>query len=245
MIPAGKLNALNAGIIRPKCCVISPNPGNIVKSCPLEFWFDGQDEDTVHLFGVTNRVLRWEDKSGFDRDVANAVDAQRPTWNPATGRVTFTIVNSTYLQCTAADFGAALVQPNTIYVLYKINTYINNSIVFESADAAARHTIWMNVNNFSCFAGAVLANGATDFLDNIHAIEFNGVATNYWINGILVVGPANAGIQNYDGITLGTSTDFLQQFSSVEIMEIFGYNCLLTPAERTALDAYLTSKWGL
>lgn len=219
------------------------NPLNIVTSCPCEFWFDGQDTATISL--NVNKVIQWDDKSGNARHVANAVDAQRPTYSAVTGRLTFSAVNLTYLQCTAAAFGADMIQPNTIFILYKINIYINNSNVFDSADATKRNLIWMTGNNFSCYAGVALNNGATDANDNIHAAEFNGAASNYWINGVLVAGPGNVGAQNFDGITLGAHPNTLQQYSDVEIMEVFGYNCILTPAERTALDAYLTSKWGL
>lgn len=216
----------------------APNPKNIVTSCPLEFWFDGQDAATLALNG--NKVIQWDDKSGFDRHVANAVDAQRPTYSAVTGRLTFIDANLNYLQI--ANFTAPLAQPNTIYILYKITGVLaDTEIVFDSG--LVRHWIYYQGNTFRLRTSAILAHGgATDANDNIHAGEFNGVASNYWINGILTAG--DAGITALDGITIGANAGMTNSCDA-EIMEVFGYNCLLTPAERTALDAYLTSKWGL
>lgn len=222
---------------------IAPNPLNIVKSCPCEFWFDGQDTSTIAL--NFNRVIQWDDKSGFDRHVANAVDAQRPTYDPVTGRITFVAANSTYLQL--ANFIAPLAQPVTIFILYRKNALnliaIHN--IFTGGNAYATSIIfYIQLQQFRFWAGADMINGAIDQIDHIHSAEANGVISNYWIDGVLVVGPANSGVQPLDGITLGSSP-ILNNFFDGEIMEVFGYNCLLTPAERTALDAYLTSKWGL
>ena len=99
--------------------VYNPNqPLNIDTTC--EVWLDGKDATTFTLDGTS--VDQWADKSGFGRDVSNGnADTTRPTYDSATGRVTFTAANSTFLQ--SAAFGAALVQPNTIFVVYKIKDH--------------------------------------------------------------------------------------------------------------------------
>lgn len=240
MIPSGKLNCLNIGVMRPKFG-IAPNPLNIVTSCPCEFWFDGQDTGTISL--NVNKVIQWDDKSGNARHVANAVDAQRPTYDPVTGRMTFVAANSTYLR--SANFGGDLIQPNTIYVLYKITGALGDTeYVFTGLTGTHRNDIYTQSFRFRIYGGiAFIGNKVTDANDNIHIAEFNGVASNYWINGILE-GNGNTGVHALDGITLGAYSGF-SNYIDAEVMEVFGYNCLLTPAERTALDAYLTSKWGL
>jgi len=217
----------------------APNPKNIVKSCPLEFWFDGQDAGTLALNG--NKVIQWDDKSGFDRHVANAVDAQRPTYDPVTGRLTFNNAAATYLQ--SALFGAPLTQPNTIFILYKIIGDLGHTeYIFDSISVADQAFV-LNGNLFRIYAAVALDDGAADANDNIHCGEFNGLVSNYWINGINVAA-GNVGVLALDGITLGALGNFTSN-ADCEIMEVFGYNCLLTVAERAALDAYLTSKWGL
>jgi len=218
---------------------VNPNPLNIVKSCPCEFWFDGQDASTIAL--NVNRVIQWDDKSGNARHVSNAVDAQRPTYSAATGRVTFAVANSTYLQ--SAAFGP-LTQPNTIYVLVN---YINNAgdpVIFDALIAIHVFYSPTGAGTFQIHTGAALADGAFNANDNIHTGEFNGAASNYWINGVNVAA-GNAGGNALDGITLGTARGLVGNWSSAEIMEVFGYNCSITEAERIKCDNYLINKWGL
>lgn len=221
--------------------VFKASPLNIVKSGPCQIWYDGKDEDTFDL--NVNKVIRWYDKSGFDRHVANAIDIQRPTWDPATGRITFVAANSTYLQNGAFD--APLIQPNTIFVLAKYTVHNINSILFCGAVVGRRHQIFEDATlDFTLFAGALLSNGSADLNNNIHCTEFNGVVSNYWINGINVAA-GNVGTDPLDGITLGTNETIIGQFPDAEICEIFGYNCLLTEAERIRCENYLIRKWGL
>ncbi len=215
------------------------SPLNLVSSCPCEFWFDGQDEDTFDLNGAN--VITWADKSGFGRDVTNAVDARRPTYIPATGRVDFVKANSDYLQ--SAAFGP-LVQPYTIFVLYKKIGVLNaNEIIFNgrTLDVRLAQTL---ASQFNMYAGVNLSNDATNANDNIHVGEFNGATSNNWINGILNVN-GNTGVNNLDGITLGMYLDLLSVPSDCEIMEVIGYNCMITTAERNAVTAYLNAKWSV
>jgi len=123
-------------------------PPNMIAG--LEFWFDGQDATTISLNG--NKVIQWDDKSGNARHVANAVDAQRPTYSAVTGRLTFNAVAQTYLQ--SAAFAAPLAQPNTIFILYKITGALDVSgIPFDSRILAARHIIYYSVTVFRIYAG--------------------------------------------------------------------------------------------
>jgi hypothetical protein len=87
-------------------------PLNIDTSCQV--WLDGNDADTFTLDGTS--VDQWDDKSGFGRDVSNGnADTTRPTYDSATGRVTFTAANSTFLQSAAFN----LTQPVTVFIVVK------------------------------------------------------------------------------------------------------------------------------
>ena len=205
----------------------------------LEFWYDGRDAATLSLNG--NKVIQWDDKSGNARHVSNAVDAQRPTYSAITGRLTFVAANSTYLQ--SAAFGP-LTQPNTIYILYKIIGALgDNEKVFDAVTDLNQLFYYIG-NDFVIYAGVGLTDGANNANDNIHTAEFNGVTSNYWVNGVLVAGPANVGATNLDGITLGARGNFTHP-ADVEIMEVFGYNSQLTSDERIQLTNYLQDKWDL
>ena len=232
-------NCLTPGIImRPGCCCRGkPNPLNLVKSCSCEFWFDGQDAETLSLNG--NKVIQWDDKSGFARHVSQAVDAQRPTWNPATGRVTFVTANSTYLTNNLI----ALTQSFTIYILCKNNDPASIGLKY-FMDGITNRVAFRHIGGFwNLFFGAGVDTFATDGLDHIQAIEFNGAASQHWQDGI-AFGAINPGANNLTDFVLGANVAFAGNCDG-EIMEVFGYDCSLTIAERAALRTYLTSKWGL
>jgi len=218
------------------------SPLNMVKSGPCQIWYDGKDEDTFELYEETGRVIQWDDKGLQAAHVSNLVDGQRPTWDVATGRVTFNSVAQTYLQ--SAAFDAPLVQPITIFVLYKLKT-IHAGRILDGI-----------VNNFSFFysnifdgwyiaAGVNLIYDNINTNDNIHCGQFGGINSNHWINGILnPICPADAGNNNMDGITLGCRKEF-DNYANAELCEVFGYNCSITLGERIKCENYLYKKWGL
>lgn len=204
----------------------------------LEFWYDGKDASTFSL--NVNKVIQWDDKSGNARHIPNAVDANRPTWSSVTGRVTFVAASSTYLQ--SAAFGP-LTQPNTIFIVAKITGGLGDTeAIFDGiTDPVA---FYMLSNSFRINAGTDIQGSATDANDNIHVGEFNGASSKYYINGVLEAS-GNAGASTLQGVTLGSDRTTSSLNSDAEIMEVFGYNKVLSTSDRQALEAYLTSKWGL
>jgi len=201
-----------------------------------EFHFDGKASDSFTLDG--NYVDQWNDLSGNGRHVLNASgDATRPTYDPATGRVTFVKANRTILQSAAFT---ALAQPNTVFIVYKINTYTNLDIVFTTTGDTL---IQMYLGNFILYGGAVLSDGAVNTNDNIHCGEFNGATSKYFINSALVAS-GNAGASTISRIRFGSSTVGVQ-YCSADIMEVFGFNRRLSSGERTGLELYLKAKWSI
>ena len=213
-------------------------PLNVTESC--EFWFDGYDANSFTLDGTS--VDQWDDKSGNDRHVLNGNDnATRPTYNSATGRVTFINANSTFLQSSA--FGSALSQPNTIFVVYKITGGLaDNEGVFDAVTSIAQ-LFYFHATVFKIHAGAQLVGLSTNTNNNIHCGEFNGLTSNYWINGDLVDAGA-IGASVLDGITLGARGG-LSTYADCEIMEVIGYNAVLTDADRDKITGYLSNKWNI
>ena len=213
-------------------------PLNISESC--EFWFDGRDASTFTLDGTS--VDQWDDKSGNGRHVLNGNDnATRPTYNSATGRVTFINANSTFLQ--SAVFGSALSQPNTIFVVYKITGGLaDNEGVFDAVTNLSQ-LFYFHATVFKLHAGAQLVGPATNANDNIHVGEFNGLTSNYWINGDLVDAGA-IGASVLDGITLGARGG-LTTYADCEIMEVIGYNATLPTIDHDKITEYLSDKWDI
>ena len=214
----------------------SQQPLNIETSC--EVWLDGKDDQSFTLDGTS--VDQWDDKSGNARHVLNTnADATRPTYDINTGRVTFVASNSQFLQ--SGSF--TLVQPNTIFVVYKITGALNVLGVPFSQITTSRNQFYYNASVFTIYGGAALADGATDANDNIHVGLFNGANSEYWINGVSKVS-GNAGVNSMSGITIG-SDYALGNSADVEIMEVIVYNASISAVDRDKITGYLSNKWDI
>ncbi len=215
----------------------SQQPLNIETSC--EGWYDGRDDQSFTLDGTS--VDQWDDKSGNDRHVLNGnADATRPTYDINTGRVTFVAANSQFLQ--SAAFGAALSQPNTIFVVYKITGSASDfEIIFDGFDT--ENFFGILSAQFFIKGGTILDDGTSNTNDNIHTALFNGASGEYWINGISV-GSGNTGANSLTGITLGAHNG-LGINADCEIMEVIVYNDEISDVDRDKLTGYLSNKWDI
>lgn len=210
----------------------------------VDFWFDGQNAASFTLDGTS--VDQWDDLSVNGRHISNIGGGiRRPTYDVVTGGVSFSSANQTYLQCTAATFGAAMVQPNTIYVVYKITAGLGFvRVIFDGDNAINRHVFETTAGNFEFYAGIIIVDGIANLNNNIHIGEFNSPNSNYWINGILVAGPGNSGNMNLDSITLGANRTTAFNMDA-EIREVFGFNRSLVISEHRNLHDYVNNKWSL
>lgn len=214
------------------------NPLKIKDECKV--WLDGKDTSQFLLNG--NKVIQWNCKGSLAAHVSNAIDAQRPTYDPLTGRVTFVSANSTFLQ--SAAFGAALSQPNTVFVVYKITGALSDyEVVFCSSVGAWKTMMGYVTSNFFIQSSVALPTATINANDNIHVGLFNGASSKYWINGILGVS-GNVGTVGLDGITLGKRPDDLNH-ADCEIMEVIGYNASISANDRERITRGLGYKWGI
>lgn len=214
-------------------------PLNVPDVC--EFWIEGKQASSFILDGTS--VDRWWDLSGNDRHCNNTNDdATRPTWDSLTGRITFTSANSTFLQ--SAAFGSALIQPNTIFVVYKITGALNNTyIVFDGITTGDRNTFYCVSNNFGITSGTGIESTA-DANDNIHCGLFNGVSGEFWINGISVAN-GDVGAKGLTGITLGALWTSGAVYADCQISEVIVYNADISDVSRDKITGYLADKWGI
>ena len=213
----------------------SQQPLNIETTC--EGWYDGDNDQSFTLDGTS--VDRWWDLSGNDRHLNNTnADATRPTYDINTGRVTFTAANSTFLQ--SAAFGAALAQPNTVFIVTKMTGGDEYAI---DGVTTLTQIIASVAGNFRIYAGAWLIDGVSNTNYNIHCGLFNGVNSNHWVNGVSG-GIGNAGTRGLDGITLGTRGD-LGSPSDVEIKEVIVFGADISDVDRDKITGYLANKWDI
>ena len=217
-----------------------PNlPLHIEDECKV--WLDGKDAGQFTLDGTY--VDDWIGKGSLGVHAANTnADATRPTYDPETGIVTFTAANNTFLQ--SAAFASELSQPNTVFVVAKYTAHNNNAILVCGAAVEKRHQIYEGSTNFGLYAGIVLADGARNLNNNIHVALFNGVSSEYWINGVSVAS-GDVGTQNLNGVTLGSHEDIASQFPDAEIMEVIVYNADISDVDRDKITGYLANKWDI
>ena len=216
------------------------HPRTIVTSQVLQFGFDGKNTDAFELNG--NKIIQWDDESEFVRDISNAIDGRRPTYDPETGIVIFTAANQTYLRCSAANFGTEMAQPNTIYVVYKITGALTDlEMVFDGV--AKRNLFYYQTSLFKLFAGVIMLDGATNANDNIHIGKFNGLTSNYWINGVNVAA-GTTGNNSLYGIVLAAAF-VLNYPSDVKIRCAWGWNGDLTNQEHKNMHDWINTRYGL
>ena len=216
-------------------------PLNVDESSDLAVWYEGKHSSSFILDGTS--VDRWKDLSGNDYHCNNTnADATRPTYDAATGRVTFIAANSTFLQ--SAAFGSALSQPNTVFVVYKIMGDLGDTdAIISGRTITNREQFQIHNDLFRIYAGEVLEAMPSDANDNIHVALFNGASSEYWINGILKIS-GDAGSYPLDGVTLGANYIFAQ-YADCEICEVIVYNADISDVTRDKLTGYLANKWDI
>jgi len=215
-------------------------PLNISTTC--EVWLDGKDASTFTLDG--NYVDSWADKGSLGADVVNTNDdATRPTYDASTGRVTFTASNSTFLQ--SAAFSSALSQPNTVFVVYKITGGLSNNEGVFDARTNTQQLFYNDNFRYYIYAGHDIntGGGTSDTDDHIHVGLFNGINSEYWIDGISRVS-GDVGVNTLDGITLGARGG-LSNYANAEICEVIIYNADISDRDRDVVTTYLANKWNI
>ena len=225
--------------------VLRAYDANILLKTPydLEAWYEGKSASSFTLDGTS--VDRWWDLSGNGNHANNTNDdATRPTYDINTGRVIFVSANSQFLQ--SAAFGAALTQPNTVFIVYKMTGALNASGKIFDSNSDLAHLIQYETSLFQAYDGVVLSASATNANDNIHVVEFNNTTSNYWINGVLE-GSGNIGIEvsGLTGITLGVRGNKASAFSDCEIMEVAVFDDEVSDIWVDKITAHLAYKWGI
>ena len=205
----------------------------------LKCWLDGADSNTFTLDGTY--VNNWACKGSLSADVANTNNnTTRPTYDAATGRVTFTDANGTFLK----NETIAITQPNTVFIVCKSLTPAG-AYQFFFDGIRSRQYLYLNSNKWyiDTDAGVDIESATTDGNDNIHYILFNGANSDHWINGVLQVsgdaltdGLTDLVIGDYSGFGLGCDA---------EICEVIIYDADISDVDRDKITGYLANKHGI
>lgn len=224
-----------------------------------EHWYrsDGplwQDAGITPAVANGDPVGRWEDLTANADHVNQAVAGRKPTIQAGpNGRPAIRFDGVADHVTGAFTTGGALSQPTSVFVVCQLaagSVDDGNSHYFMDGDDAA--TNFMEAGQISdpaadrrfMYAGAVLKGTATTGNWEAWLSLWNGGASYLWINGVLDVGPGNAGALNADGFTLGGRVPLSQMFPG-DIVEAIIYGANLSNADKNQVGQYLATLYGL
>lgn len=227
----------------------------------LALWLDASDASTLYdattggsLVTAGNTVARWEDKSGNANHVTQSTANNRPTRLAAdlNGLDGLDFDGTNDSLGTATAVGNA---PLTIFVVAKPENDSSTGArrfahIFGSSYAyQLSNSNQLNTRNNQVETGTdALAWGTiTASTAYVFSAVFLTTDTNGYINNVLGEGGAgtamgDAGTQT----TIGARSDFnAATFYDGKIYEIAAFTAAFTDAQRNAMAAYFSEKWGI
>ncbi len=198
----------------------------------LELW-------TRYNQGITETgsgVSQWDDQSGNGNHLKQATGTNQPTMQ-ADGSILFDGVDN-YLVADAFT----LVQPETIYLLFKQVTWTGNDYIFDGNSAEGgvlRQQPAGASPQLAIYAGTALATNSDLTLDTygVAAVVFNGASSVLQVdNGTPLEGAAGAA--NMGGFTLGRRAT-AANFSNIQVKEALIYSVAHDAATRAQVITYL------
>lgn len=197
-------------------------------------------------------VTPWTDLSGNGHNAIQANPVQRPVCaaNQLNGKngVVFNSGSSQFL--ATASISPSLTQPNTIFVVSKLNIpIVGGGYVIDGLNNILRNAMFSPGGGNSTFemtAGTVLnTTRPIDGNAHIHGLVFNGNSSSYSIDGAAAQSGI-AGGETLTGLVIGSQYDNAGgTFYNGTIFEIIVYNRLLNSAEIAQVNNYLSVKWGI
>ena len=202
----------------------------------LEAWYRFNTGITVTGAGVSN----WADQSGNGRDLLQSTDTNRPSLE-SDGTILFDGVDN-FLKAAAFT----LVQPETIYILFKQITFMAEDTVFDG-EVINRGRLRQLSSSPQL---TIIADGAGALpLDNsdlaigvygVISIVINGSSSVIQVNKNTPV-TGTLGSLDMGGFILGARGDASIQFSNIQTKEVIIYSEAHDADQRTKVINYLNT----
>ena len=200
-------------------------------------------------------VGRWEDLSANADHTNQAVVAAKPTLQNAAGDL---LNGHPVVRFDGADdwlqgpftTGGALAQPFIVLAVAELDVTVvddNNSRTLVDGQGGTRMLLrqWSGTipDCWAIYAANYVQGGNSDSKWNIWTALFNGVASQFWHNGVSE-GVGNSGADNAPGITIGADTSGNVGWKG-DATEILIYDANLSDADKNQVGAYLGRRYGL
>lgn len=196
-------------------------------------------------------VSQLNDLSGNGNHLVQATASDQPLWNSSDSNfnnlpsVSFDGINHSLEVATFV--GGAITQPNTIFLIGKLDANVGLEFAFDGGNAGTdRHTLYTitsGVKPFAIGAPTELA-GNTDPGLTVHilGLQFNTTSSNLYMDGGTVEASGDVGADDMNGIMMGArfSSTFNGEWT---IAEILVYNSSLSDADMNLVGNYLASKY--
>ena len=237
------------------------NPTNLTG---LQLWLDASDASTLYdattggsLVAVDGAIARWEDKSGNARHATQATSGNRPT------RKTSVLNGRDAILFDGSDDGLAV--PNTfgqwgtgnwsMFMAVRTGTSVTSKYLFSSVVLVNSLFIWSVGDDIRVRT----AGGSSQTLSpNLSAATSTGVITSVIRNGTAFTGRIGASSNtattssnglSFDGATVEIGIYNEPGFRGLpwngHICEVIAYDSALSDTNRTIVENYLKSKWGI
>ena len=215
----------------------------------LQLWLDANDRSTITESG--DKVSRWDDKSGNGNDVTQGTGANQPTTqsDAQNGKNVLVFDGTNHFMSSVFDASLDIRNDFTIiYVAKTDDTTMTRRILatdgYATGVASSARTQYtaLGVQDYS---------SANDYWNtSSHIINTMTMDTSndaiFYKNNAVFSSPTGANPANATttGIFIGSRDTGVQKWDG-EIAEIIIYDRVLSTAERTVLNRYLSLEWGL
>jgi len=198
----------------------------------------------------TDAVYRWDDQSGNNRDVVQATEADRPTYNTSEYEtlpaIAFSKSDKDWLRFAGADPADTISQPITFFVVAEHASTPSGTSQYTLGGSADSNRI--NVggaynNNWHLGAGTNLRGGSVDTDIHIFSYLAKGASSYLYIDGDSELS-GNAGTGSWQLITIGGGK-YSPPGSPFDgnVCEVIMYSAELSSGDRGQVEQYLGEKW--
>ena len=243
--------------------MIPPFSGSIIKPFVKPFGLSGGFLPSDISTGVTwldagqgitlngPDVADWVDQFGNGNDISQGTASDQPLFVASdasfNNKPVVRFDGAGEFMDTAA-FSSPLSQPNTIFLVAKVQTILSGfRYFFDGLNISSRHILFTasgGVREIEIFAGSSLLGPATNTNTNIYGIQLNTTSSKLLIAGGAPVVSGDAGAQTLTGLTLGDIYSHVGAGHDMSVAEFILYNKLLTDSEMNQVGYYLAIKYG-
>lgn len=229
--------------------------GKPIPTVGLKIWLEAFEKDTLTL-DVNDRVLEWRDMSGFDNHFANNA-TKAPLYNGTDG-VDFQGNKFLLDQQSPALAGREHVQAITAFAVVETRDRAPTQVVYSAgwdSPSGADYCPFIYITSNKVYVtireggGGLTARNSgisndTRFLVTLH---WDGAVLSIYLNGSLVSSESTAAVDyaQFTGDAISTRVTEDRDYLNGELSALLFYTEALSNTERSAVERYLSGKYGL